>query len=49
MTKQGFTAAQIDEVIASEVIQEEAQETAKEVVEEGNKKLQGGHMYHFIG
>ena len=48
LTKQGFTAAEIDEVIASEVIQEEASQTAKEEVADGDKEIKGGHMYRFI-
>merc|ERR1711997_807114 len=40
MTKQGYSAEQIDDVIASEVMQEEAKETAKEGEKEADKEKQ---------
>ena len=43
MTKQGYSAEQIDDVIASEVMQEEAKETAKEGEQEADKEKQGDY------
>ena len=43
MTKQGYSAEQIDDVIASEVMQEEAKETAKEGEQEAEKEKQGDY------
>ena len=60
MTKQGYSAEQIDDVIASEVMQEEAKETAKEGEKEADKEKQGdyasmksglrnrNHFYHHM-
>ena len=43
MTKQGYSAEQIDDVIASEVMQEEAKETAKEGEKDADKEKQGDY------
>ena len=48
LTKQGYTAEEIDEVIASEVIQDEAKETATESDKDTNKGKQGHYTFIII-
>ena len=43
LTKQGFTAEEIDEVIANEVLQEEAQETAQAPEKDTDRERQGDY------
>ena len=45
LTKQGLTAEEIDDVIASEVIQEEASQTAKEDGKCTKNEKQGDYTY----
>ena len=44
LTKQGYTAEEIDEVIASEVIQDEAKETATESEKDIDNEKEGDYI-----
>ena len=44
LTKQGYTAEEIDEVIASEVIQDEAKETATESAKDIDSEKEGDYI-----